>query len=82
MNVSTAIKIAIRVYFANSRGFEKQIYDLLTDQNVRANIQTVDFSDINADIYVYYPFEDFTIDALLNCVDALIDDIIAEISGE
>lgn len=82
MRVTTAIEIAIRVYFANCRGFEKQIYDLLTDKDLDADIQTIDFSDIYANIYVYYPFEGFTVETILNCVDALVNDIIVEFSRE
>jgi hypothetical protein len=52
------------------------------DTNLNVDIQTVDFCGIDSNIHVYYPFENFTVETILNCVDALIDDIIAETIGE
>jgi hypothetical protein len=82
MRVSTAVKVAIRQYFACARGFEQQVYDLLMGTNLTVDIQTVDFCGIDSNIHVYYPYENFTVETLLNCVDSLIDDIIAETIGE
>ena len=82
MKVSTAVKVAIRYHFACVRGFEQQVYDLLMDTNLNVDIQTVDFCGIDSNIHVYYPFENFTVETILNCVDLLIDDIIAETKGE
>jgi hypothetical protein len=82
MKVSKAVNVSVRVYFACVRGFEQQVYDLLMDTNLTVDIQTVDFCGIDSNIHVYYPFENFTVETILNCIDALIDDIIAETIGE
>jgi hypothetical protein len=82
MRVSTAVKVAIRQYFGGVRGFEQQVYDLLMDLDSEIDMLDVDFSGINPDIYVWEPVETFTVERLLICVDALINDVIAETIGE
>ena len=87
MRVSTAVKVAIRTYFACARGFEPEIYTRLMDINrnkdsIPYSVCGIDFSDINPDIYVWHPFEVFSVETLLVYIDTLIDDIIAETIGE
>lgn len=85
MLVSKAIKIAIRYHFGGAAGFEPEIYNKLlelADNNPFDIIDSVNFQDINPDIYVWEPFEDMTNSTFMGSIDSLVDDIVAEFSGE
>lgn len=81
MRISKAIKIAIRTYFGNAAGFEFEIYNRLCETNEDA-VMDIDFSDIGPDIYVSTFVEDFDVDQLQAAVGQLVNNIVAEFSGE
>ena len=85
MQVSSAIKIAIRYHFGAAVGFEQAIYNRLSDllnTNAFDLVNSEQFQDINPDIYVWHIFEDFLNCTLMDVIDSLVDDIVAEFSGE
>jgi hypothetical protein len=82
MKNSKVVNVAIRHYFGNARGFEQEIYNLLMELDSDIELLDIDFYDIDSNIYIWGPFEDFTVERLLICIDGLVDDIIAEMSEE
>lgn len=85
MRVLKAVSVAIRYHFGNALGFEREIYDKLlelADNNPFDIIDSANFHDINPDIYVWNVFEDMPNRSFIDLIDSLINDIIAEFSGE
>lgn len=81
-NMQKAINIAIRYHFANSAGFESQIYNRLLEFDKSVNIDNIEFADINPSITVWSTFVRFYYPDLMTSIDLLIDDIVAEFSGD
>lgn len=77
-----AINIAIRYHFANAAGFESQIYNRLLESDESINIHNIEFTDIDPLIVVWSTFNGYDVYDLMTSIQALIDDIVAEFSGE
>ena len=77
-----AINIAIRYHFANAAGFESQIYNRLLEFDESVNIDNIEFTDIDPLIVVWSTFNGYDVYDLMTSIQALIDDIVAEFSGE
>ena len=77
-----AINIAIRYHFANAAGFESEIYNRLLESDESVNIDNIEFTDIDPLIIVWSTFNGYDVYDLMTSIQALIDDIVAEFSGE
>ena len=82
MQVSKAIKIAIRYHFGGAAGFEPEIYNRLLESDESVNIDNIEFTDIDPLIIVWSTFNGYDVYDLITSIQALIDDIVAEFSGE
>lgn len=82
MQKEKAINIAIRYHFANAAGFESQIYNRLLEFDKSVNIDNIEFTDINPSITVWSTFARFYYPDLMTSIDFLINDIVAEFSGD